>query len=275
MRAVLGWLVLVATLAAGCGEKAARPPAVKLRLATTTSTDNSGLLQVLLPPFEERCNVKVEVIATGTGKALALGRNGDVDVLMVHAPAAELKFVEEGFGVNRRPFMHNDFIILGPREDPAGVKGLKEAAAAFRTIAQKEVAFVSRGDDSGTHRKEMALWALAGAKPSGRWYLAVGQGMGATLTIADEKRAYTLSDRGTYLAMREKIKLEVLGEGDAALHNPYAIMAVNPARWPSVKYREALMLIAWVTSPEGQQIIGGFKKHGQRLFYPDLMPSAK
>jgi len=241
---------------------------VRLRLATTTSTDNSGLLNVLLPPFEERCNVKVDVIAVGTGKALALGRNGDVDIVLVHAREAEDEFVKAGRGVNRRDVMYNDFLIAGPQEDPAGIGGMTDAGEALAKIAAAESPFVSRGDDSGTHKKEMLLWKGAGTVPAGRWYMETGQGMGATLQVAAEKRGYVLVDRGTYIAYKEKAGLDVLCEGDPLLHNPYGIIAVNPARHSHARYMEAMMLIAWVTSPQGQQIVEDFKKDGKPLFHP-------
>ncbi|MFQ5692785.1 MAG: substrate-binding domain-containing protein [Nitrospinota bacterium] len=244
----------------------------RLRLATTTSTANSGLLDVLLPPFEKAYGVTVDVIPVGTGKALKLGERGDVDVLMVHAPPAEEEFVRKGFGVGRRQFMYNDFVIVGPSEDPAGIRGGKDAVRALLRIRERRAAFVSRGDDSGTHKKERALWASAGETPSGRWYREVGQGMGDTLVVADELKAYTLSDRATYLALRGKIRLEVLVEGDKRLFNPYGIIAVNPARHPHVKIGPARDLIRFVTGPVGQRIIGGFQRVGRRLFVPTVIP---
>ncbi len=248
----------------------------RLRLATTTSTANSGLLDVLLPPFEKRLGVQVDVIPVGTGRALALGRNGDVDVVMVHAPGAERKFVREGYGVGRRSFMYNDFIILGPADDPAGLRGGKDAARALLRIAETAAAFVSRGDDSGTHKKERALWEEAGTKPSGAWYREVGQGMGKTLGIADEMRAYTLSDRATFLAYRGKLRLRVIVEGDKRFFNPYGIIAVNPARHPHVKFDLARALIEYVTGPEGQRIIGEFQRFDRRLFIPTVrQPSSR
>jgi len=241
---------------------------VRLRLATTTSTDNSGLLDVLLPPFEQRYNVKVDVIAVGTGKALTLGRNGDVDVVLVHARQDEDQFVEAGHGVNRRDVMYNDFVIAGPPTDPAGIRHSTDACKALARIAEAKAPFVSRGDDSGTHKREMLLWKNAGIRPSGRWYMETGQGMGATLQVAAEKRGYVLADRGTYIAYKDKAELDVLCERDPLLHNPYGIIAVNPARHPHVRYMETMMLIAWVTSPEGQRIIERFEKDGEILFHP-------
>lgn len=241
---------------------------IHLKLATTTSTENSGLLNVLLPPFEEKYNVKVDVIAVGTGKAIALGKNGDVDVLLVHDPEAEKEFMENGFGVNHREVMYNDFVILGPSNDPAQVKGLKDVVSAFTRIAEQKAFFVSRGDASGTDVKEKNIWKVANINPEGNWYMEVGQGMGTTLQMADEKRAYVLCDRGTFLAYKDKIDLEVLVEGDPLLFNPYSIMAVNPALYPQVKYEEAMQLIAWVTSIAGQKIIREYKINEEVLFHP-------
>jgi tungstate transport system substrate-binding protein len=243
----------------------------RVRLATTTSTDNSGLLAELLPPFEAETGLKVDVIAVGTGKALALGENGDVDVVLVHARPAEDAFVAAGDGVNRRDVMHNDFIILGPATDPAGISGMGDAARALREIARTQSTFVSRGDESGTHQKEKVLWADAGVTPSGRWYKESGQGMGAVLTMSNDLGAYTLADRGTYLSMKDKLRLRILVQGDPKLFNPYGIIAVNPAQHPHVNYRGAMRLIAFVTSPEGQRIIGRFQRDGEVLFYPDAV----
>ncbi len=244
-------------------------PVPRLRMATTTSTENSGLLYELLPPFEEQNNCKVDVIAVGTGKALKLGENGDVDAVFVHARNAEDKFVADGFGVSRRDVMYNDFVILGPENDPAGIKGTQDAPAALKKIADKQACFCSRGDDSGTHKKEQSLWQAAGVQPRGQWYVETGQGMGATLTVANEKLAYTLTDRGTYLAFRDKIQLQILCEGDKRLFNPYGIIAVNPKRHAHAKHDLALKLIEYVTSAEGQRIIAGFKKAGEQLFHPN------
>jgi len=240
----------------------------RIKMATTTSTENSGLLDVLLPPFEREFNVKVDVIAVGTGKALKLGENGDVDIVFVHAKAAENKFVNDGYGVNRRDVMYNDFIIIGPKEDPAGIKGMRDVAMALKQIADNKSPFVSRGDDSGTHKKEKSLWKAAGIVPKGSWYMETGQGMGPTLQIADEKRGYTMTDRGTYLFYKDKIDLHILVEGDERLFNPYGIIAVNPAKHPHANYVYAMALIGWVTSVEGQKIIADYKKFGEALFHP-------
>lgn len=239
-----------------------------IKMATTTSTENSGLLELLLPPFEQKFNAKVDVIAVGTGKALKLGENGDVDIVFVHARAAEDKFVKDGYGVNRRDVMYNDFIIIGPKDDKAGIKGMKNVVMALKQVAKKEASFVSRGDDSGTHKKEKSLWQAAEMEPQGDWYMETGQGMGPTLLIADEKHAYTMTDRGTYLAYKGKIDLPILVEGDERLFNPYGIIAVNPAKYPHVNYVYAMALIGWVTSVEGQKIIGNYKKFGKLLFHP-------
>jgi len=242
---------------------------MRLKLGTTTSVDNTGLLKVLLPPFEKMFNIRVDVIAVGTGKAMELGKNGDVDVLIVHAKDAEEEFMKAGYGVNRREFMFNDFVIIGPPNDPAGIKGMKDAVSAMKKIAEKKSLFISRGDNSGTHQKEKYLWKLCKITQFGNWYIEVGQGMEATLMMAGEKRAYTLSDRGTYLATRNKIDLKILVEGDARLNNPYSIIAINPARYRHVQYVYAMALIGWVTSIEGQRIIGNFKANsGENLFHP-------
>ena len=246
----------------------------RLRLSTTTSTENTGLLYALIPPFEERFHLKVEVIPVGTGKALKLAETGDVDVTCVHAPELEEAFIQQGFGVNRRYVMYNDFVIVGPPQDPAAVKDARDAAAAIRRIAETKATFISRGDRSGTHIKELQLWEKARVKPSLPWYLEAGRGMGAVLVIADQKRAYTLTDRGTYLAFRQKLDLPILLEKDPALFNPYHVIAVNPARHPKVNYFGAMLFIGWLTSPEGQEIIGNFgrKQFGQPLFVPTAIP---
>ena len=247
----------------------------RLRLATTTSTDNSGLLEQLHPVFEKRSGIKVDVIAVGTGKALRLGAQGDVDLLLVHAPAAEQRFIESGNGIDRRAVMHNDFVIVGPPADPAGVKGLKSAAEAVKIIANKQQPFVSRGDDSGTHKKEHELWQSAGLIPSGLWYAAAGQGMGAVLRIADEKRAYTLSDRGTLIAYGDKISLVPLVEGDSALFNPYHLILINPAKHPHVKVDAARRYSDFITSSEGQTLIAQYQLRGEVLFHPDTITTQK
>lgn len=238
-----------------------------LRLATTTSTENSGLLAVLLPPFEAANDCKVDVIAVGTGKALKLGETGDVDVVLVHARQAEEKFVVAGFGIDRRDVMYNDFILLGPTADPAGIAGSRNAAAALATIAAKGATFVSRGDDSGTHQMEQEIWKAAGVAPGGRWYLEAGLGMGEVITMATERQGYTLADRGTYLAYQSKTNLKVAVEGDPVLFNPYGVIIVNPAHHPHVKVELAKKFIDFLTSAPGQRLITGFKINGEQLFY--------
>lgn len=243
-----------------------------LKLSTTTSTDSSGLLAELHPAFEKKYDVKVDVIAVGTGKALKLGSNGDVDVVFVHAPRAELEYVQKGHFIDRTAVMHNDFVIVGPESDPAHIATAKNAAGAFIRIANAKAEFISRGDDSGTHKKELALWENANLPtPTGSWYIAAGQGMGAVLKIADEKQAYSLSDRGTQIAYANKMSLKVLFEGDEVLFNPYHVMAVNPARHDHINYELAKKYIDFVTGPEGQKIIGDYRLEGQQLFYPDVI----
>ena len=244
----------------------------RLRLATTTSTDNSGLLKVLLPPFEKAYNTQIDVIPVGTGKALELGRNGDVDVVMVHDPDEEIQFVREGYGVNRRQFMYNDFVLLGPPEDPAQLRVTREAHLALFLIAKTRAIFVSRGDHSGTHKAERRLWKKARHHPTGTWYLEVGQGMGKTLLIANERQAYTLSDLATYLVFRNNIDIEILLKGFPSLYNPYGIIAVNPRRHPHVQHHLAVALIEYVTGSRGQKIIRKFTVSGQSLFSPILNP---
>jgi tungstate transport system substrate-binding protein len=239
----------------------------RLRMSTTTSTENSGLLSVLLPPFEKKHGCKVDVIAVGTGKALKLGEAGDVDVVFVHARSLEDKFVANGFGVNRRDVMYNDFVLVGPPDDPAGVGKTQSAPEAFRAISSKGSPFISRGDESGTHQKEKEIWASAGVVPKGAWYVEAGQGMGEVLTMATQKRGYALADRGTYIAFRKKTDLVVLRQGDKNLWNPYGIIAVNPQKHPHVKYDLAMKLVDFVTGPEGRSIIAGFKMDGEPLFF--------
>jgi len=224
---------------------------------------------VLHPAFEAKYDAKVDVIAVGTGKALKIGSNGDVDVVFVHAPAAELKYVQSGDFIDRKPVMHNDFVLVGPESDPASIKRAVTAVGALQRIANKHAVFISRGDDSGTHKKEKQLWQIAALKPEGKWYVAAGQGMGAVLKIADEKQAYALTDRGTQIAYSDKMGLKVLFEGDELLFNPYHVMAVNPKKHSHVKYDLASQYIEFVTGQEGQAIIAGYRKGGQQLFYPD------
>jgi tungstate transport system substrate-binding protein len=259
-------LALLALAAAGCPGR----PAPTLTLATTTSTQDSGLLDVLVPRFREQSGVEVKVVAVGTGQALELGRRGDADVLLVHDPDAEGRFVEAGFGVGRRPVMYNDFVLVGPPADPAGVKGLASITEAFTRIARKEAPFVSRGDESGTHVKEKAVWRRAGIEPKGGWYVRAGAGMGQVLRMASEKRAYTLSDRGTFLALRGGLDLAVLAEGDPLLVNQYSVIRVNPEKHPHVRTEAARQFADFLLGPEARRLIAEFGKgrYGQPLFFP-------
>jgi len=273
-----------------------------IKMSTTTSTQASGLLDVLLPAFTADTGIEVKVFAKGTGAAIRDGMDGNVDVIFVHAKAREEKFVEEGYGTKRYAVMHNDFVILGPQSDPAGIRGTKSAAEALKKIAMAEAKFVSRGDDSGTHTKEQDLWEATGLQMVtekttlvksgketemsfkhpvglGEWYLSIGQGMGRALTYADEKQAYTLSDRGTYiqykLGRKEGLDLDVLCEGDPLLYNPYGVIPVNPKKYPHVAFDSANQFAEWLVSPKGQGVIGNYKVLGRQLFYPDAIPGAK
>ncbi|MEE9338030.1 MAG: substrate-binding domain-containing protein [Methylococcaceae bacterium] len=243
-------------------------------MSTTTSTENSGLLGVLNPAFEAKYNIKMHVIPVGTGKALKIGGNGDVDIVFVHAPSAELKYVKQGDFIDRSAVMHNDFVIVGPENDPAGIASTKTVTEALAKISANQSSFISRGDDSGTHKKEIQLWRNAHIKPNGEWYLAVGQGMGSVLKMTNDLQAYTLTDRGTLLAYSDKISLKILSEGDSLLYNPYHIMAVNPKKHLSVQYDFAQKYITFLTGNEGQSIIKNFRLRGQPLFYPDATPHA-
>jgi tungstate transport system substrate-binding protein len=240
--------------------------------ASTTSTENSGLFGYILPIFEKKTGIKVKVVARGTGAAIEMGKRGDADVVFVHTKEQELKAVEEGFFVNRHDVMYNDFVIIGPTDDPARIKGIKSTADAFKKISETSQ-FVSRGDNSGTHTKELSIWKKVGIDSKGqKWYLEVGQGMEKTQRIANEKRAYTLTDRGTWLATKDKDKLEmvIVLEGDQALFNQYGVMSVNPEKFKHVKYKEATEFINWLISKEGQQAIASFKDSlGNQLFYPN------
>jgi len=264
---------------AGCsttaGEEADRPEVVgeTLTLTTTTSTYDTGLLDELNAPFEAAYGVTVDAVAQGTGAALESARNGDADAVMVHARSLEDAFMREGYGVNRRDLMFNDFVIVGPPADPAGIGGSGSATGAFAAIADAEATFVSRGDNSGTHTKELAVWDEAGVDPAGDWYRETGQGMGQVLNVATEAGGYTLADRGTYLAQRERLDLGILVQGPIEggpnlLANPYGIMAVNPAIHGSVNYDLAMAYIGHVTGPEGQEIIANYESDGEQLFYP-------
>jgi tungstate transport system substrate-binding protein len=239
-----------------------------IKLSTTTSTDNSGLLPYLLPAFEAKTNTKVRVIAVGTGKALELAKNGDVDVTLVHARQSEDKFVAEGHGVNRRDVMYNDFIIVGPAGDPAGVQGSKNVLQAMKKIVDTRAKFISRGDNSGTDLMEKDYWREVGSKPAGSAYVSAGMGMGEVLTMAAELKAYTLTDRATYSAYKAKTGLVIAVEGDKKMFNPYGIIAVNPSKYKGINYKGAMQLIEWLTSDEGQKRIAEFRVDGQQVFFP-------
>jgi tungstate transport system substrate-binding protein len=245
----------------------------RLKCASTTSTQNSGLFDYLLPIFEKKTGLKVDVVAVGTGASIEIGKRGDADVVMVHAKDLELKAVAEGAFVNRHDLMYNDFVLIGPTNDPLKIKGMTSVAEAFKKIAASGSEFVSRGDKSGTHTKELAIWKTASLDPKGqKWYLEVGQGMEKTQRIANEKKAYSLTDRGTWLATKDKDKLDmvVVLEGDPVLFNQYGVMAVNPEKHKQAKYKEAMVFVDWLISPEGQKAIGDFKdKNGNQLFIPN------
>ncbi len=255
------------------GSTAAVSAETRIRMASTTSTQNSGLFDYLLPIFEKKTSIKIDVVAVGTGASIEIGKRGDADVVFVHAKEQELKAVEEGYFVNRHDVMYNDFVIIGPTNDPAKIKGLKSATEAFKKIAESGSSFASRGDKSGTNTRELSIWKKTGIQPAGqKWYLEVGQGMEKTQRIADEKRAYTLTDRGTWLATKDKDKLDmiVVLEGDPVLFNQYGVMAVNPEKAKNVKYKEAMEFVNWIISKEGQDVVAAFKdKNGNPLFIPD------
>ncbi|MBW8270636.1 substrate-binding domain-containing protein [Caldovatus aquaticus] len=271
-RAALG--LCLAGLAPPAG---AQPRSVLL--ASTTSTEQSGLFRHLLPLFTRQTGIAVRVVALGTGQALDVARRGDADAVLVHDPEAEARFVAEGHGIGRRAVMRNDFVLVGPAADPARIAGMRDAAAALRRIAAARAPFVSRGDRSGTHGAELALWRAAGLDPAaaardGRWYRALGQGMGPTLNAAAAQEAYVLSDRGTWLAFRNRGTLRLLVEGDPRLRNPYSVILVNPARHPHVRHADARALADWLVSPEGQRAIADYRIGGEPLFLPDALPEA-
>jgi tungstate transport system substrate-binding protein len=241
-------------------------------VASTTSTEDSGLFGYLLPLFKAKTGIDVKVVAQGTGQALDTARRGDADVVFVHAKAAEEKFLAEGFGVKRFPVMYNDFILVGPARDPAGIRGTSDIVAALKAIREKQAPFVSRGDRSGTHQAELALWATAGidiSRDKGPWYREVGQGMGAALNAAGAMDAYTISDRGTWISFRNRGDLVIAVEGDRRLFNQYGVMLVNPAKHPGVKKALGQQFIDWLVSPEGQRAIANYEINGQQLFYPN------
>jgi tungstate transport system substrate-binding protein len=251
---------------------AAQPQHKNIILATTTSTQDSGLLDVLLPIFEKKTGYFVKTIAVGSGQAMVMGQKGEADVLLVHSPDAEKKFMAEGYGVNRRLVMHNDFIVVGPEKDPAGIKGSKSSIEAFRKIAAANAVFMSRGDNSGTHAKEKTIWRAAEINPEGqKWYQQTGLGMGQTLSVAAEKKTYTLADRGTYLALKKNLGLDILVEGDAVLLNIYHVIEVNSVKWPKVNSAGAKAFADFMVSRQTQNIIRkfGVEKYGSPLFFPD------
>jgi tungstate transport system substrate-binding protein len=273
-------LLIICTLALGACAPAATPiPAEpttpanpSIILATTTSTQDSGLLDVLVPMFQDQTGFTVQTVAVGSGEAMKMGEQGNADVLLVHAPASEVAFMEAGYGKDRFLVMHNDFIVVGPASDPAGLKGMTDAVEAFKAIYNTGAPFVSRGDDSGTHKKELALWQAAGLDPAGQtWYIETGQGMGATLIVASEKESYTLTDRATYLATSDNLQLKPLVEGDPLLLNVYHVITVNPDLWPKANYDGALSFANFMIAPETQEVIGqfGVEENGEPLFYPD------
>ncbi|KAF0220117.1 MAG: tungstate transport system substrate-binding [Geobacteraceae bacterium] len=272
MKTVSLLLAAMATLIViGVSSRAEAAPKSVI-LATTTSTQDSGLLDVLIPLFEKESGYFVKTIAVGSGQAMAMGKKGEADVLLVHSPDAEKKFLEEGFGVNRRLIMHNDFVIVGPASDPARIRGSKTAVDAVKRISQAGTLVLSRGDNSGTHAKEKGLWKAAGINPEGqKWYQQTGLGMGQTLNVAAEKKGYTLTDRGTYLALRKTLGLEILVEGDPLLLNIYHVIEVNPAKWPKVDAAGAKAFADFMVSKKVQDIIGtfGVDKFGTPLFFPD------
>ena len=273
MRKVPMWLLSAALLAASFPLTAGAAERF-ITVASTTSTKNSGLFDHILPLFEKKTGIQVRVVAVGTGQAIRLARNGDADVLFVHHRPSEEKFVADGFGVQRFGVMYNDFVIAGPKDDPARIAGMRDAAKALKKIAGARAPFVSRGDDSGTHKKELALWRAAGvdtARASGDWYRETGSGMGATLNTASAMQGYALADRGTWLSFKNRAGLRVLVEGDTRLFNPYGVILVNPKRHPHVKADLGREFIAWLISPEGQAAIGTFKVNGQVLFKPNAM----
>ena len=274
--------LLMVALLVGCSTPAptatvsvAPTEAKSLLLSTTTSTENSGLLAFILPDYQQKYSVEVQVTAVGTGQALKMGEDGNADVLLVHARAREDAFMDAGHGVRREDVMYNDFVIVGPADDPAGIKGMGRAAEALSAIAGAQGTFVSRGDDSGTHTKEKGIWGEAGVEPSGDWYVSAGQGMGAVLTMADEQQAYTLTDRATYLVRTlEGTELEILVEGDPILFNPYGVIAVNPDKSEKIRADLANQFIDWLISEPTQAKIGefGVAEFGAPLFTPDSAP---
>lgn len=269
MKKIITFLLVVSFFLISCTTQPSQK--ADLLLVSTTSTQDSGLLDVLLPAFTEQTGYGVQLVAVGSGQALKLGEQGNADVILLHSPAAEKEFMANGFGIDRRLVMHNDFVIVGPSSDPAAIRGQKPVDA-LQKIAASRTTFVSRGDDSGTHVKELTLWEKAGVDPAGHdWYLETGQGQGATLSIASEKGGYALTDRGTFLAYQSNVDLEVLVEGDPFLLNVYHVITVNPAKYPKINLDGAKAFANFITSAEGQAIIAGFgvETYGQPLFFAD------
>jgi tungstate transport system substrate-binding protein len=265
-------VVAVILAAALLGAPLAHAQDKSIVVASTTSTQDSGLFDYLLPIYKQRTGVTVKIIALGTGQALDTGRRGDADVVFVHAKSAEEKFLAEGQGVKRFPVMYNDFVLIGPKDDPAGIKSAKDVAKALTTIKDKQASFISRGDRSGTHIAELALWKASGIdidKDKGPWYKSIGQGMGAALNIAGAGNAYVLSDRGTWIHFKNKGDLQILVEGDKRMFNQYGVMLVNPAKHPNIRKELGQQFIDWLVSAEGQKAIADFKVGGQQLFYPN------
>ena len=264
--------LLIAALAAFVVSAPALAQDKSIVVASTTSTQDSGLFVYLLPLYKQKTGVTVKVVSQGTGQALDTGRRGDADVVFVHAKSAEEKFLAEGQGVKRFPVMYNDFVLIGPKSDPAGIKGLKDVGKAFTTIKGKQATFISRGDKSGTHVAELALWKASGVdieKDKGPWYKSIGQGMGAALNTAGAGNAYVLSDRGTWIHYKNKGELAILVEGDKRMFNQYGVMLVNPAKHPNVKKELGQQFIDWLVSAEGQKAIANYKINGEQLFYPN------
>ena len=268
MKLLKSTLVIIALLSTSAVQAAQD---MTIRLATTTSTYHSGLLDYLLPEFKKDTGYDVEVLAAGTGKSLRMGQNGDVDLVMTHAPKAEATFVEEGYGVLPRKLMHNDFVLVGPKTDPAHISGMNDVAAALKTLANDNETFVSRGDDSGTHKKELNLWAQSKMEPNFGGYKAVGQGMGPTLNMASELQGYTITDRGTWLAYQNKLDLKVVLQGDPRLFNPYQVILVNPSRYPDINYQGAKSFSDWLVNTKAQTLINNYKRHGEQLFVADAL----
>ena len=278
LRNTLVGLAMAFALGALTIAAAAHGESRSIIVASTTSTQNSGLLGWLLPQFTATTGIEVQVVAVGTGQAIRIATNGDADLLLVHHEASERKFVADGLGLARHPIMHNDFVLVGPGADPAGIRGMNDILMALRRIGEGEQLFVSRGDDSGTHKKELELWGSAGFDPcpaSGSWYREAGSGMGATLNIASAMGGYTLSDRASWVSFGNKGDFEILLEGDPPLNNPYTAIVVNPERHPHVRVDEAQALVDWLTSARGQAAIALFRVDGQQLFFPDVVPGGK